>query len=200
MRSFLILYCSAFAFEQRFLSEVTVYTWSHHRERTVLLTATHWPISLAMGKGTIFSVMLHPAEFPCWSRRRDPVRQHCKLGSSTPCLCSSLTALSPSSGQRKQNSIPGAQRSGLAPASPGLEGSWKVFRSVSLLQTSAREAARIVLGCRTSEYVREPLLREGRDIKSDVPATVATFPFPPNVPEQLQYLNVSCSFRFFSRP
>lgn len=84
MRSFLILYCSAFAFEQRFLSEVTVYTWSHHHERTVLLTATHWPINLAMGKGTIFSVMLHPAEFPCWSRRRDQVRQHCKLGSSAP--------------------------------------------------------------------------------------------------------------------
>lgn len=160
------------------VSEVMVYTWSHSHPRTILM-ATHWLIRLAKGKGTVLNMTLHLAEFPYWSRTRDQVLRHCRLGSSFLSFCSSLTMLSTVIGLGKQNSIIRAQGSGLAPVNPGIKGSWNGFWHSFLL------------------VVWEPLLREEGEIKSDVLATATAFPFPPNVPEQLQYLNVSGSFRVF---
>lgn len=68
--------------------------------------AIHWLIYLAMRKGTVFSMMLCPAKFPCCRKRRDQEVRHYKLGPRAPFVVAAWPQfLHPSGRERKRASM-----------------------------------------------------------------------------------------------
>lgn len=161
--------------------------------------AVHWPIYPAMRKETVFNLMLHPEKFPCWSKRRDQGVWHYKLGSRAPFVLAAWPRFLHLPGRRRKtvslelhNLVSPLPVLGMRDHEMLSEAQW-CFPTASFSKRSSmgHSGVQHFWGCVWT------LAERWGERKSDVPAAVATFPFPANVPRQLQYLNVSYSVRVF---